>query len=52
MKIIQQELPVDDPKRRCPDLSRAKKILNWESHTSIEKGIDTTINHFSKILKR
>lgn len=51
IKIVFKDLPNDDPMRRKPDLSLAKKILNWESHTSIEKGIDTTINHFSKIIK-
>ena len=52
INIIYKDLPNDDPMRRKPDTSLAKKILNWESHTSIEKGIDTTINDFSKIFKK
>jgi len=50
--IIYKDLPNDDPMRRKPDLSLAKNILNWESYTSIEKGIDKTINYFSEILKK
>ena len=50
--IIYKDLPNDDPMRRKPDLSLAKDILNWESYTSIEDGIDKTINYFSEILKK
>lgn len=52
VNIIYKELPNDDPMRRKPDLSLANNILNWESHTSIEDGIETTISHFNKILKK
>ncbi|MDC0161537.1 SDR family oxidoreductase [Marine Group III euryarchaeote] len=50
MKIIQQELPVDDPKRRCPDLSRAKKVLNWSPTTNLDDGISKTIEWFESII--
>lgn len=46
-KIIQaQELPQDDPKQRCPDISLAKEILNWEPLTNLETGIIKTIEYF------
>jgi len=44
-------LPVDDPKVRQPDISRAKKILGWEPRVSFEEGIKTTIEYFRKSLK-
>jgi len=36
------ELPEDDPRRRNPDISRARKVLNWEPTVSIEEGIALT----------
>lgn len=39
-------LPVDDPKRRCPDISRARRWLGWEPAVSLEKGLEATIQYF------
>ncbi|MCH4547474.1 SDR family oxidoreductase [Rhizobium changzhiense] len=36
----------DDPKQRCPDISRAKSILNWQPSTPLEEGLIKTINYF------
>ncbi len=52
INIIYKDLPNDDPMRRKPDLSLAKNILNWESYTSIEDGLEKTINYFNEILKK
>lgn len=42
--IIQHVPPApDDPARRCPDISRAKKYLNWESQIPFEEGLQKTI---------
>ncbi len=49
-KITYRELPEDDPTRRCPDITKAKEILNWEPEISLEKGLVKTIEYFSKIL--
>jgi len=38
------ELPTDDPKQRCPDITLAKETLGWEPKTEIEQGILTTAN--------
>ena len=38
-KIIKLELPEDDPKKRKPDISLAKKTLNWSPKTSLEEGL-------------
>jgi len=42
-KIRFEELPSDDPKDRCPDISKAKEILNWEPMISRQAGLNTTI---------
>jgi UDP-glucuronate decarboxylase len=45
-QIIKKDLPQDDPKQRCPDISLAKEILNWEPKTNLEAGIIKTIEYF------
>jgi len=45
-KIIYTELPEDDPKVRQPDISKAKKVLNWEPAVSRRKGLEITLNYF------
>jgi dTDP-glucose 4,6-dehydratase len=45
-KIIFEPLPVDDPKQRCPDISKAKRLLGWEPRVSLEEGLKTTIAFF------
>ena len=49
-KIIYKELPVDDPKVRQPDVSRAKELLDWESKISLEEGLNMAIYYFRKSL--
>ncbi|MFX1498417.1 MAG: UDP-glucuronic acid decarboxylase family protein [Promethearchaeota archaeon] len=44
--IIFKALPIDDPIRRCPDISKAKKILNWEPTTPLKEGLEKTIAWF------
>jgi dTDP-glucose 4,6-dehydratase len=46
------ELPEDDPKRRNPDISRARKLLNWEPTVGIEKGIELTAAWMRSSLNR
>jgi len=48
-KITYNNLPKDDPKRRNPDISLAKKILNWEPKIGLEEGLKNTIEYFIKI---
>jgi len=45
-KIEHRPLPVDDPKVRQPDITRAKEILGWEPKVDFEEGIRTTIDFF------
>ena len=45
-QILKQPLPQDDPKQRKPDISKAKRILNWEPKINLEQGLEKTINYF------
>ena len=45
-KITHKPLPADDPLRRCPDISLAKKKLGWEPRVKLEEGLEKTISHF------
>lgn len=48
--ISYRPLPADDPIRRCPDISRARKVLDWQPTVGLEEGLETTIQYFQKIL--
>lgn len=48
-RIVFKALPVDDPKVRCPDISKAKKLLKWKPRVGIEKGLKNTISYFRSI---
>jgi dTDP-glucose 4,6-dehydratase len=45
-KIVFKPLPQDDPKRRRPDIHRARKILNWEPKVRLADGLARTIEYF------
>jgi len=45
-KIVHRELPADDPKQRRPDITLAKKVLNWEPKVPLEEGLQRTIAYF------
>jgi len=47
-EIVFKDLPIDDPKVRCPDISRAKKILNWEPKFTLDEGLKETIEFFKQ----
>jgi len=49
-KIVFRPLPQDDPMQRCPDISLAKKELNWEPKVQLEEGLLKTIQYFESIL--
>ena len=49
-KIEFRALPMDDPKKRMPDISLAKKVINWEPKISLEEGLKRTISYFSRLL--
>ena len=49
-KLIFKPLPLDDPRQRQPDLTKAKKELDWEPSVSLDDGLKETINYFKKIV--
>ncbi len=48
-KIIHKPLPVDDPKQRQPDITRAKKLLGWEPKTTRAEGLKITYEYFKNL---
>lgn len=51
-KLTKLALPQDDPTRRCPDITLAKKQLQWEPKVPLEEGLKETIAYFRTILDR
>jgi nucleoside-diphosphate-sugar epimerase len=49
-QIIFQSIPSDDPRRREPDIAKARKRLGWEPKISRSLGLDKTIEYFKKEL--
>lgn len=43
-------LPVDDPTQRCPDITLAREILNWEPKVDLVQGLEKTLEYFRKIV--
>ena len=50
-KIKFLPLPEDDPKKRKPDIKKAKEILNWQPQVSLEEGLKKTIEYFKEKIK-
>jgi dTDP-glucose 4,6-dehydratase len=44
--IVFRPLPQDDPKQRCPDITKARRILHWEPKVSLEEGLQTIYEYF------
>jgi nucleoside-diphosphate-sugar epimerase/spore maturation protein CgeB len=45
-RIVYRPLPQDDPRRRKPDISRARKLLGWEPRVDLEEGLEATVAWF------
>jgi len=48
--VVHEALPVDDPTRRCPDISVARQALSWEPQVDLEAGLCLTLAHFEALL--
>jgi dTDP-glucose 4,6-dehydratase len=48
-QIIFKPLPQDDPKRRCPDISKAKRLFGWEPKIGLEEGLQRTLAYFQQV---
>jgi dTDP-glucose 4,6-dehydratase len=51
-EIIFEPLPQDDPKRRCPDISKAKRILKWTPKINLDEGLKRTLAYFNQEFSR
>ncbi len=51
-RIVFKPLPVDDPQRRCPDISKAKATLGWEPRVCRHEGLDSVIRYFRLQLEK
>lgn len=48
-EIISLPIAEDDPKKRCPDITKAKKLLNWQPKINLEEGLKMTIDYFKSL---
>ena len=51
-RIVHRPLPVDDPRQRRPDITRARTLLKWEPTVDLEDGLLKTLGHFKKEMTR
>jgi dTDP-glucose 4,6-dehydratase len=50
--IAFEALPQDDPKRRCPDITKAKRILRWEPKVGLDEGLKLTLAYFKEVFHK
>jgi len=50
--IVFKPLPQDDPKQRCPDITKAKTLLNWQPKVPLEEGLRLTLDFFRRQLAK
>jgi len=50
-EVVFEELPIDDPQQRQPDISLAKTVLGWNPKTNLQKGLVLTVEHFRNALQ-
>lgn len=50
-KIIYKDLPINDPLQRCPDITKAKNILNWTPKVGRSEGMKRTLDYFKTLSK-
>jgi len=48
-RIVFEELPVDDPKVRRPDIGRARDVLGWEPEVGLVEGLGRTVGYFEEL---
>jgi UDP-glucuronate decarboxylase len=51
-QIVYRPLPIDDPIQRCPDISQAKALLDWQPRMALRSGLQRTIAYFDALLAR
>ncbi|MEK7597512.1 MAG: GDP-mannose 4,6-dehydratase [Patescibacteria group bacterium] len=48
-EVVFKTIGNDDPKKRCPDIAKAKKLLNWQPKVNLEEGLIKTIEYFKSL---
>jgi nucleoside-diphosphate-sugar epimerase len=48
--IVHRPLPIDDPMRRQPDITRARTMLEWQPEVGLEDGLRRTLEYFRSVL--
>ena len=48
-EIVFEALPEDDPQRRCPDISKARRLLGWEPRVGLDEGLAPTVEYFRSL---
>jgi UDP-glucuronate decarboxylase len=51
-RIVYRPLPIDDPRRRRPDIERARALLGWEPRVTLREGLTQTYHWFAEELGR
>jgi UDP-glucuronate decarboxylase len=51
-RLVHRPLPSDDPKQRQPDISLARKLLDWEPQVPLETGLEKTVAYFADVLRK
>lgn len=50
-RCVTLEMPVDDPRRRCPDISKARRLIGWEPEVSLGDGLARTVAWFRTVVE-
>ncbi len=51
-EIVHEELPADDPRRRCPDITKAREVLGWSPQVDLTTGLQRTVDYYRELLSR
>lgn len=51
-QLAHRELPADDPKRRCPNIDLAKRLLGWSPQVPLEEGLKQTVAYYRQLLEQ
>lgn len=50
--VAHKELPADDPKQRCPDITRARELLRWEPKVDLAAGLKNTVEYYRELMAK
>jgi dTDP-glucose 4,6-dehydratase len=50
-EIVHRPLPQDDPKKRRPDITRARELLGWEPKIQLEEGLRRSMDYFRQAIE-